>query len=157
MLYFGHGSNIDRQQMAIRCPGSRFVAPARVHNYRLCFPRWSNVRESAIASMEPAKGEIVWGALYEVTPADLERLDMIEGFAVSRDPAKNELQRVSVRVERPDGISGEAKTHIAIPMENPGPPSQGYILVLVRAATELDFPKDFIARIKAAGAGSLAA
>lgn len=157
MLYFGHGSNIDRQQMAIRCPGSRFVAPARVHNYRLCFPRWSNVRESAIASMEPAKGEIVWGALYEVTPADLERLDMIEGFAVSRDPAKNESQRVSVRVERPDGISGEAKTHIAIPMENPGPPSQGYILVLVRAATELDFPKDFIARIKAAGAGSLAA
>ena len=59
--------------------------------------------------------------------------------------------------EGADGISGEAKTHIAIPMENPGPPSQGYILVLVRAATELDFPKDFIARIKAAGAGSLAA
>jgi hypothetical protein len=157
MLYFGHGSNIDRQQMAIRCPGSRFVAPARVHNYRLCFPRWSNVRASAIASMEPAKGEIVWGALYEVTPSDLERLDMIEGFAVSRNPAKNESQRISVRVERPDGISGDARTHIAVPVEDPGKPSPGYILVLVRAATELDFPKDFIARIKAAGSGSLAA
>jgi len=157
MLYFGHGSNIDRHQMMVRCPGSRFVAPARVHNYRLCFPRWSKVRESAIASMEPAKGEMVWGALYEITPDDLARLDMIEGFAVSRDAARNESQRISVRVERPDGISGDAKTHIAVPTENAGDPSPGYLLVLMRAATELNFPKDFIERIKASGSGPLAA
>ncbi len=157
MLYFAHGSNIDRPQLMVRCPGAQFVAPARLHDYRLCFPRWSKVRETALAGIEPAKGEMVWGVLYELTPDDVERLDMIEGFVPGRDPARNESQRIKVRVQRPDGLSADAETHLPVRVADPGLPSAGHILVLVRAARALEFPDDFIARLKAAEPAPLAA
>ncbi len=157
MLYFAHGSNIDRPQMLVRCPEARFVAVARLHDYQLCFPRWSVFRESATAGIEPARGEIVWGVLYELTVEDLHRLDLVEGFATSRDPARNQSRRIVVRVQRPDGISADAETHVPVPMADPGRPSSGYLMVLTRAAQALDFPDDFIAQIKAAEAGPMAA
>ena len=60
-------------------------------------------------------------------------------------------------MQRPDGISADAETHVPVPMKDPGRPSTGHLLVLIRAAVALDFPDDFIARIKAAESGSLAA
>ena len=115
------------------------------------------MRDSAIAGIEPAKGEIVWGVLYELTTDALARLDIIEGYAPGRDPSRNEARRLLVRVQRPDGISADAETHVPVPMDDPGRPSTGYLLVLVRAATALDFPDEYIARLKATQAGALAA
>ena len=157
MFYFAHGSNIDRPQMQVRCPHARFVSVARLHDYRICFPRWSAVRDSAVAGIEPARGEVVWGTLYEIDEADLARLDTVEGYAKGRDTALNMSKRMTVRVQRPDGISADAETHAPVRTADPGRPSAGYLLVLLRAAKALDFPEEFIARIKAAESGSLAA
>ncbi len=157
MLYFAHGSYIDIPQMKVCCPGAAFVAAGRLNDFRLCFPRWSKMRDSAVAGIEPAKGEITWGALYEVTPRDLARLDLMEGFSANRDAAQNAARRVTVDVERPDGLTAEAETHVAVPMEDPGRPSLGYLLMLARAATALEFPHDYIAKLKAAEEASLAA
>ncbi len=157
MNYFAHGSNIDRPQMLVRCPQARFICAARLHDYRLCFPRWSKVRDSAIASIEPAKGEVVWGALYELMPNDLARLDVFEGYDAAFDPALNTSVRRTVHVQRPDGVNAEAETHVAVPMADAGLPSAGYLLVLRRAAKALDFPEDYIAGLNAITAGPLAA
>ena len=62
-----------------------------------------------------------------------------------------------MRVERPDGLTVPAETHVAVPMADPGRPTQGYLLLLARAAQELGFPTDFIAKLKAADAQPLAA
>ncbi len=157
MLYFAHGSYIDLPQMRVCAPEAEFVAAARLQDYRLCFPRWSKVRDSALASIEPAKGEIAWGALYEVTPRDLSRLDLVEGFVADRDPKLNAARRIAVRVERPDGLTVDAETHVAVPMADPGRPSLSYLLVLARAATALEFPHDYIAKLRAAERAPLAA
>ncbi len=157
MLYFAHGSNIDRPQMRVCCPGAELIVPARLHDYRLCFPRWSKVRNSSVAGIEPAKGEIAWGVLYEVSPLDLKRLDVIEGYAEGRDAALNAANRLSVRVERPDGLTVAAETHVAVPTAVPGRPSPGYLLVLARAAKALEFPEDYIVKLLAAEAAPLAA
>ncbi len=157
MLYFAHGSYIDRPQMKVGCPDAQFVVPARLNDYRLCFPRWSKVRNSAIAGIEPAKGEIAWGALYEIGPPDLKRLDMIESYRTGRDAALNGANRVTVRVERPDGLTVEAETYVAVPMAEPGRPSAGYLLVLARAAKALEFPEDYIVKLLAAEVAPLAA
>ena len=157
MLYFAHGTYIDVPQMKVCCPGAAFVAAGRLSDYRLCFPRWSRVRDSAVAGIVPAKGEIAWGALYEVGARDIARLDAVEGYAAGRDPALNGASRVTVRVERPDGLTVEAETHVAVPMADPGRPSLSYLLVLARAATALGFPPDYVARFRAAEGTPLAA
>lgn len=37
MLYFAYGSNINLQQMAVRCPDAQVVEPAVLENYELLF------------------------------------------------------------------------------------------------------------------------
>jgi hypothetical protein len=157
MLYFAHGSNLDRPQMLVRCAGARYVGNARLPGYRLCFPRRSAVRASAIASIEPAKGQGVWGALYEVDQAGLDRLDIAEGCLPNRDPAANTSRRMTVKVERPDAGAAEAYVHIASPGANPGLPSVGYMLVLIRAAVSLGMPEEFLKELRAIEPERLAA
>ena len=62
-----------------------------------------------------------------------------------------------MRVERPDGLTVEAETHVAVPMAEPGRPSAGYLLLLKRTAKVLDFPDDYIAQLSAAEIAPLAA
>jgi hypothetical protein len=157
MLYFAHGSNLDRPQMLVRCAGPLYVGNARLSGYRLCFPRRSMVRASAIASIEPARGQAVWGALYEVDKAGLDRLDIAEGCLPNRDPAANVSRRTTVKVERPDGGAADALVHIANPAANPGLPSVGYMIVLVRAAVALGLPEEFLKELRAIEPERLAA
>ena len=70
-IYFAYGSNLDLLQMQLRCPEAQFVSTARLDGYRICFPRKSFVRDCAVISIEPAVGESVWGALYELDGTDL--------------------------------------------------------------------------------------
>ncbi|CAN5213370.1 hypothetical protein BH10PSE9_BH10PSE9_12290 [soil metagenome] len=157
MLYFAHGSNLDRPQMLVRCAGARYVGNAKLAGYRLCFPRRSAVRASAIASIEAAKGQAVWGALYEVDQAGLDRLDITEGCLPNRDPAVNTSRRMTVKVERPDGGAADACVHISNAAANPGLPSAGYMLVLVRAAVALGMPGEFLQELRAIEPERLAA
>ena len=157
MLYFAQGSYIDRPQMLVCCPDADFIAAARLHDYRLCFPRWSKVRNSAVAGIQPEKGEITRGVLYELTPRDLQRLDLVEGYAEGRGMELNASRRVAVRVERPDGLTVPAETHVPVAMAAPGRPTEGYLMLLARAAAALGFPNDFIAKFKAAEEAPLAA
>ena len=71
-LYFAYGSNLNVPQMLSRCPGSVKVSPAVLHNYRLA--------ERLYADIEPAAGEFVHGALYDISENDLASLDRYEGF-----------------------------------------------------------------------------
>jgi len=36
-LYFAYGSNINLEQMAVRCPAATPVCPVALDNYRLAF------------------------------------------------------------------------------------------------------------------------
>lgn len=157
MLYFAHGSFIDRPQMLVCCPEADFIAPARLNDYRLCFPRWSRVRASAVAGIELAEGESVWGVLYNLSLKDRDRLDLVEGYAPGRDPGLNASHRVTVSVERPDGMTVDAETHVPVPMDDPGVPSPGYLMVLVRAAEILQFPPEYLAMLRDVEAQRLAA
>ena len=82
-LYFAYGSNLDLDQMRSRCPGSRLVGPAALPNHRLAFagfsPRWGG----GVATIVPQKKGVLYGALYELNPSDVERLDSFEGCPVS--------------------------------------------------------------------------
>ena len=149
MYYFAYGSNLDPLQMRLRCPNAEFVSTARLDGFHVCFPRRSYVRDCAVISIEPAPGESVWGALYELGPDDVERLDEREGYDKKREHAANQHNRMTVRVEGPDERPVTAEVYVAMPTENPGLPTPHYIGYLVAAAAECGLPKSHLVAIAA--------
>jgi gamma-glutamylcyclotransferase (GGCT)/AIG2-like uncharacterized protein YtfP len=69
--YFAYGSNLNRADMAVRCPGAKPLGRARLEGWRLTF--------RGVADIEPARGTTVLGALWLLTAADLSSLDRYEG------------------------------------------------------------------------------
>ena len=88
-LYFGYGSNMDGEQMLTRTPWARRCGWARLKDWRLEF--------RGVADVAPCEGAEVLGALWQVTPADLARLDRYEGYPHLYD-------RQIVKVETRHGV-----------------------------------------------------
>ena len=78
MYYFAYGSNLSWPQMQQRCPSSRFVCAARLEDYQFGITRHSRLRHCGTANVFPVKGQEVWGAVYDVSDADLEVMDGFE-------------------------------------------------------------------------------
>lgn len=157
MLYLAYGANLDPVQMRLRCPDARYVGKARLNGYRLCFPRRSIVRDSAVVGLEPAADEAVWGVLYEIGEADLVRLDERQGYARHRPVADNPHNRATVSVVQADGTTSEAETYVTTPTGDAGLPSAAYINYLVRHAEARDLPEDYREKLKAVKTEPLAA
>ncbi len=147
MYYFAYGSNLDLLQMQLRCPDAQFVSTAKLDGYRLCFPRKSVIRDCAVVSIEPAIGEQVWGALYELDGTDIQRLDEREGFDKRRDRELNQRNRITVRVEGSDERPVVAEAYVAVPTPGPGLPSAQYVGYLVGCAAEIGLPKSHLAKL----------
>jgi len=156
MLYFAYGSNLDPVQFRLRCPESRYVCNARLDGYRLCFPAWSKIRDSAVISIEEAT-DAVWGVLYKLTISDLARLDIREGFDPRRDRMKNIRNRGAVTLARSDGYVSSAETYVATPSRDPGRPSSQYLDYLVRLAVACELPDDYVDKLRAVDGVALAA
>jgi hypothetical protein len=71
-LYFAYGANTNLAAMARRCPKAKPLGMTSVKDYRLVF--------RGVADVEPCKGSILFGALWEITPQCERSLDAFEGF-----------------------------------------------------------------------------
>lgn len=149
MLYFAYGSNLDPQQMKERCPDSVVVGMASLQNYRIGFPRFSNRWGGGTASIQLAHGESMWGVVYELSDADLEKLDGFEGY-VGEDDQHNAHDRVHVtlELERPDDGSIPRKvrawTYVARPA-HPAAPSARYLERILTGARHHRLPEEYLA------------
>ena len=77
-LYFAYGSNINLEQMAVRCPAAQVVGPAVLDGYELLFR--GNRRGTGVATIEPLPGSQVHGLLWKLTPECERSLDVYEGY-----------------------------------------------------------------------------
>jgi gamma-glutamylcyclotransferase (GGCT)/AIG2-like uncharacterized protein YtfP len=75
--YFAYGSNLLMSQMAQRCSSSTPFERGILRGHKLVFK--SNPAGRGVADVIKAKGEKVYGAVYEVTNEDLKKLDRYEG------------------------------------------------------------------------------
>ena len=75
MLYFAYGSNLNHFQMKRRCKDSIFIKKINLKNFKLTFR--SKYRA---ADIEPKKGSIVPGGLFEISKSDEKKLDLYEDF-----------------------------------------------------------------------------
>ena len=73
-LYFAYGSNINLNQMALRCPAAQVVGPVTLEGYELLF------RGSGVATIGTKAGSTVHGLLWQLTPRCERSLDRYEGF-----------------------------------------------------------------------------
>lgn len=89
-LYFAYGSNINLDQMAVRCPTAQVVGPAMLADHELLFR--GNAGGFGVATIEPLPGETVHGLLWKITPECERSLDIYEGY-----PCLYEKETITVR------------------------------------------------------------
>lgn len=81
MKIFSYGSNLNPAQWSRRCPSAALLGVGELRGHRLTFTGASGGWGGAVATVKPAKGESVPGAVYELRdPDDVRRLDAAEGF-----------------------------------------------------------------------------
>ena len=147
--YVGIGSNMLREkveQRAERPIKLRSFEPAVIPGHRLAF----NLRgfaplEPAVASLEPCHDSVCHGSLCSMSAADYEQLWLSEGGGQAQ-PAYEEM----VVMARPYGsskmvraIALRAREHARLPQDRC--PSERYMSMLIRGATELGLDPAYIA------------
>lgn len=75
-LYAAYGSNMNLEQMSLRCPSAKVIGTGIVRDYRLTFR--GNSR--GVANIEHCKDRNVPVVLWEITEACEEALDVYEGY-----------------------------------------------------------------------------
>lgn len=76
-LYIAYGSNLNLPQMAQRCPTAKVVGTSEIRDYELLF---RGSRHSAVATVEPSKGNNIPVLLWTLKDNDLRALDHYEGY-----------------------------------------------------------------------------
>ena len=98
MFYFAYGSNLDPDQMLLRCPDHVVVGLAELRDHRLVFPLTSHDWGGGVASVGVAHGSTVWGMVYDLSEADLTTTDLS-----GADLRAAKLRRANLRGAKLDG------------------------------------------------------
>lgn len=150
MIYFAYGSNLNPAQMSQRCPGYRSLGVARLPGYRLCFPRYSRSRRCASAGFEPSPGDVLWGALYDISPDDLSILHYHEGYDPDGPPELNRHIFSEVTVLRLGGSEPvRAMTYAAVPDGTAELPSRAYLETIIDGARYHSLPRTWLVVLEA--------
>ena len=120
MYYFAYASNLNKKQMAERCPDSKPMFTAILPNYKLVFAGWSRQWRGGVASIKSFRGDRVRGAIYEVSEQCLRQLDRFESG----------YNRFKVTVLGEDSEPIEAITYIKAGQLEETPPSKEYLAVI---------------------------
>ncbi len=139
MIYFAYGSNMDLDQMKIRCPGSSVIGIGQLTHYTMAFTRWSRSWKSGTADILPERGAIVHGVLFNLTLDGLKKLDKFADYS-------NSYLRQDVTV-----IFGvevlPAMTYVAR-RQGVYLPSKSYLGKMVQGGIQNHLPEEYIEYLK---------
>ena len=123
MYYFAYGTNLNKKQMAERCPDSKPLFTVALPNYKLIFVGWSRQWRGGVASIKSLRGDRVRGALYEISELCLRRLDKYEGYP-------GNCNRFKVTVFDEDSEPFEAITYLKAGQLEETQPSKEYLAII---------------------------
>ena len=136
-LYFAYGSNLDREQLQKRCPGSRARFRARLLDHRLDFTHYSTRWTGGAADVVPHSGAEVWGAVYELRDEDFDRLDRFErGY-----------DRVLLTVEDEHGRARRVVSY-AVREKLSFRPTQAYLQKMLHWGERWRLPPDYLDQLR---------
>jgi cation transport regulator ChaC len=133
-LHFAYGSNMHRALMRRHAPTAELLGVAELADHRFV------ITGDGYASVERVIAQTVHGVLWRITPRDRVTLDDWENVA-------GKLYRAAMMPVRHDGRLRRALVYIARP-NGEGHPKPGYMELVVSAAREWKFPKDYIADLE---------
>ena len=116
--YIAYGSNLNREQMALRCPDAKVVGTGEIKDY------------------EPKKGESVPVLIWEISPRDEFNLDRYEGY-----PRLYGKEMLEVEME------GNREKMMAYTMTEGyamGVPSEHYLATIRTGYQEAGFDEDVL-------------
>lgn len=128
-LYIAYGSNLNRQQMAYRCPTAKPIAKSWLHDHRLVF---QGQPYNAHANVIPEKGQEVPVVIWTISARDEAALDRYEGVAGGY--YTKEYMEVEV-----NGEMKEALIYIMTPHDFETP-ADHYLGVIAKGYKDFNFP-----------------
>lgn len=135
MLYFAYGSNMNIEQMQMRCPTAIPLGPLRIRGWRLVFRYFAD-----IVFTEHEK-DVVMGALWRVGPEDVMRLDEYESYD-SANPECGLYDKVYFTV---DGLDEPVMTYI-MNSSTFSNPSEGYLKTCARGYEDFGYKRSDLYR-----------
>lgn len=134
--YFAYGSNMTKERMASRCPGSLLAGRAQLLAHKFL------INESGVATVAPAPDCVTLGLLWTLTAADERTLDRYQGVPGG-------LYRKKVMAVEPHDSSEAVQALIYVASNNrPGVPRPGYLEKIIPAACERGFPPEYVAELE---------
>ena len=116
--YIAYGSNLNKEQMAMRCPDAEPVFPVMLENKKLVFR--SNCKGHGVATVEPEKGSRVPAMVWSISDTDEKALDKYEGFPFL-------YRKEGVWLSIADGsVSTQAMMYVMNPGHEETTPSDAY-------------------------------
>lgn len=129
-LYVAYGSNLNKEQMARRCPTAKIYGTGFLNNWELIY---RGSKTGAYATIRRKKGSKVPVAVWKIEALDEQSLDIYEGYP------RFYLKR-NIMVSLPAGLK-KAMVYIMDPMRLPSAPSPHYIDTIYKGYT--DFGLDY--------------
>ena len=134
MLHFAYASNMHLGLMRARCPDAAVVGRAVLREHRFVITR------DGYASVVPARGGVVHGLLWRISPRDLAALDAYENVDAGL------YRRVPLPV-----LAGGRSVKAIVYIGRSGAPGRaraGYMELVATAAREAGLPTDYIAGLE---------
>ena len=133
----GYTSNLDVQAMHDRCAEAvRLVAPGCLRGYALTFNKYYSRWEGGVADVVVAPQQEVWGLVYDVSTAGLERLDIYEGYP-------HMYTRFQGIIGTSQGVVTDVWIYTVVNKQDFIPPSQAYVSIMQQAAQRFGFPETY--------------
>jgi gamma-glutamylcyclotransferase (GGCT)/AIG2-like uncharacterized protein YtfP len=130
--YFAYGSNMNLEQMALRCPGARMVGLVRKPGWRYLINQ-----RGYVTALEDPDAETL-GCLWELTEEHWAALDRYEGVA-GGFYRRVDCEVLSIDSEEPvQSIAYRAANEI------PGTPTATYADVVIAGARQIGLPEDYL-------------
>ena len=128
--YFGYGSNLSKDQMAVRCPDSSYFMSGNLSGYS-----WF-INTRGYASIKPNPDDFVLGEIFSLSDKDIELLDIYESVA------EGMYEKFMMSVKTQSGAI-DCLVYIATDNEN-GQPQAEYIERINAGIRSANLPSDYV-------------
>lgn len=135
-LYFAYGSNLSVAQMQRRCSSAEVVSSGRLCGFRLAFTFYSTGWEGGVADVTHSEDGEVWGLVFDLTEADLQRLDRFEGVPTH-------YERFQADIEVTDKTLHNVWVYAVSAKQQFIRPTSAYLDTIKAAARKWKFPQAY--------------
>jgi len=142
MLYFSYGSFLDSETLKKHAPNAKYMKRAVLLDFEVQFNFLSKTYGGGVTGVEPAPGEKALGVIYEVSPDELKKLDIVEGVPMGI------YYRQTVTVIDENGKEHQAETYRTSDPKGPFTPTKRYLGLMIKGAKEHCLDPDYIKELE---------